>query len=129
LVGQIPQKQFRDAVDTYLFEISNQIKFDFTCIIFGSVARGEATRKSDINMLLISEGGWDKKSKNNVMNAFYKGVVECQKQVKPVFLTMSGFLEKKGKLNKAIKSEGLIVCDQLKSDELWKSMKRYWNIE
>jgi predicted nucleotidyltransferase len=128
LVGQIGQKQFRNAVDTYLAEILKQLKLDFSCIIFGSVARGEATAKSDIDILLISERKWDRKNKDNVMKALYKGVVKSQIQAKPMFLTLSAFIEKKGRLIQMIKNEGLIVYDQLKSDQLWKAMKRYWNI-
>ena len=128
LVGQIEQKMFRDAVRTYVNEMVSSLKIKFTLIIFGSVARGEATSKSDIDILVMSEGVLSKKNRNTVMEALHKGSIATNIQVKPVFLDYNGFLESKGRFEMRIKNDGLIVYDLLDSDKVWKQMKRYWNI-
>lgn len=55
-VMQIPQDEFRDPIRTLLDEL--QAAFDqlVGVIIFGSVARDEADRASDIDVLVIADG-------------------------------------------------------------------------
>ena len=58
----IPQAEFRNPLQTYLDELKDRVQ-DSTeidtlvgVILFGSVARGEADRRSDIDLLLIVDG-------------------------------------------------------------------------
>ena len=62
------------------------------------------------------------------MNALYKGSIETQVQAKPLFWTLEKFITKQDILSKRIKQEGLIIYDSIGQGELWKVMKRYWNI-
>jgi predicted nucleotidyltransferase len=128
LVGQIPQKLFREAVNVYITEISKSIGEACAVIVYGSIARGEATAKSDIDMLLLSEKKWNKQSRSAVMKKLYKGVLKTQIQAKPLFLSIDEFKQKNKGVFGRIKTEGIIVQNSLKGDDVWKAMKRYWNI-
>jgi predicted nucleotidyltransferase len=128
LVGQVKQDKFRAAVKIYMKNIIDIIKIDFAAVLYGSIARGEGTSKSDIDLLLLSNTDWKNKEKNIIMNALHEGVIETQIQVKPLFWTVRNFLQKKDNLTKRIKNEGMILYDSIEDEKLWRNMKRYWNI-
>lgn len=128
LVGQIKQDKFRDAVKTYMSRIVEKLKIDFAAVLYGSIARGEGTSKSDIDLLLLSKNDWKKKEKYTIMNALHEGSIETQIQVKSLFWTTKDFQQKKDNLTKRIKKEGLILYTSLGDENLWKTMRRYWNI-
>ena len=128
LVGQIPQKKFREAVNIYIKEILKSFSEQGAIIIYGSIARGEATAKSDIDMLLLADKKWTKKSRSIIMKNLYKGVLKTQIQAKPMFLSFDEFNRKKSGVYARIKTEGLIVHDTLESGGLWRAMKKYWSI-
>jgi predicted nucleotidyltransferase len=127
-VGQVEQDEFRAAVNIYMFKIAEKLKIDFATVLYGSIARGEGTAKSDIDLLLLSKNEWKEKDKNIIMNALHEGSIKTQIQVKPQFWTLKDFLQKRDNLIKRIKSEGMILYDSIKDEKLWKSMKRYWDI-
>ena len=128
LVGQVLQDEFRKKVAEYLTEITQMVEIDFTIILYGSIARGEGTSKSDIDLLLLSKNRWGNNERNAVMKALHEGAIATQVQVKPLFWTLSEFLNKRDNLTKRIKNEGLILYSALRENRLWKSMRRYWNI-
>ena len=128
LIGQIKQNEFRLIVNTCLQQILKSLKAEFAIIIYGSIARGEATSKSDLDILLLTTKNWDEKRKSFVMNALYKSSIETLVQAKPLFWTLEKFINKHDSLSKRIKQEGFIVYDSTGQGELWKVMKRYWNI-
>lgn len=49
----IPQEQFRTPVDTFLDEVQTQEDDLVGVLVFGSVARGEADRTSDIDVFIV----------------------------------------------------------------------------
>lgn len=55
-VMQIPQDEFRSPVQALLTELQEEIEQLVGVVLFGSVARGEADRASDIDVLVIAEG-------------------------------------------------------------------------
>jgi predicted transcriptional regulator len=128
LVGQIKQERFRAAVKTYLENITGEMKIDLAVVLYGSIARGEGTSKSDIDLLFLSKNEWKEKEINIIMDALHKGAIETQIQVKPLFWVVKDFMNKRDNLTKRIKNEGMILFDRTMDDELWISMKRYWNI-
>lgn len=128
LLGQIQQYEYRQVLNTYLSGIDAGIEFDCTVVLFGSIARGEGTAKSDIDMLLIRNKDWNNKAKEAIMDTLHEGSIETQTQAKPIFLQIENFLEKKDNLTKRIKKEGLILYDSIGDVRLWKTMKRYWDI-
>ncbi len=128
LVGQVEQDEFRAAIKIYMKTIIKKMKIDFVAVLYGSIARGEGTSKSDIDLLLLSQKEWKGKEKNIIMNALHEGAIETQIQVKPLFWTVKDFLQKRDNLTKRIKNEGMILYDTIEDEKLWKAMKRYWNI-
>ena len=128
LVGQISQDGFREKVTIYVAELTKAVKKDFTVILYGSIARGEGTSKSDIDLLLLSKNKLGSRERNAVMEALHEGAIATQVQVKPLFWTISEFLQKRDNLTKRIKNEGMILYNAIRDDRLWKAMRRYWNI-
>lgn len=128
LVGQITQDEFRNAVKVYITKIAKNVRIGFVAVLYGSIARGEGTQKSDIDLLFLSKIDWDKKEKKIVMDALHEGSIETQIQVKPLFWTLKDFHQKRDNLTKRMKREGLILHDTIGDEQLWKTMKRYWSI-
>jgi hypothetical protein len=64
-----------------------------------------------------------------IMDALHEGAIKTQVQVKPLFWTLKVFLNKRDNLTKSIKNEGMILKDNIEDENLWKIMKRYWNIK
>jgi predicted nucleotidyltransferase len=129
LVGQVEQDEFRSAVQIYMKNIIEKLKIEFAVVLYGSIARGEGTSKSDIDILLLSKKQWNKKDNDMIMDALYEGAIETQIQVKPLFWTLRNFLQKRDNLTKRIKNEGMILYDSIEDERLWTIMKRYWNIK
>lgn len=127
LVGQIEQEEFRKAVMVYMKEISSVLE-NISLVVFGSVARGEATRKSDIDLLVLKKNKWTRNEEEEIMGAVYEGSVKAVIQVKPVFWTIDDLAKKEDALAQTIKKEGVIVHDTHGDELLWAEMKRYWNI-
>jgi predicted nucleotidyltransferase len=128
LVGQIPQQKFRNAVKITLEKILEKYKQKLSLIVYGSIARGEATAKSDLDLMLLSLKKWDNNSKNKIMDALYESAVDTQLQVKPLFRTLDEFIKKDDSITKQIKDKGIIIYDSLDSEQLWKIIQRYWSI-
>jgi hypothetical protein len=129
LVGQIIQNKFRLIVNNYLQHLLDILKKDFAVIIFGAVADGVVFSQNEIEILILAKKSWSKNNKENIINALDKISIETNVQVKPTFWTIKQFLNKKDKLSKRIKQEGLIVYDSLDKGELWQEMDRYWNLD
>ena len=128
LIGQIPQQEFRNAVKITLERILGKFKQKVSLIVYGSVARGEATTKSDLDLMLLILNKWDNKSKNKIMDAIYESAVSAQLQIKPLFRNLDEFVKSDDSITKQIKKEGIIIHNSLDSEGLWKTMQRYWNI-
>jgi predicted nucleotidyltransferase len=129
LVGQVEQDEFRNAVKIYMKNMTMKLKKDFKAVLYGSIARGEGTSKSDIDILLLSKKEWNKKEKETIMDALHEGSIETQIQVKPLFWTIDNFLQKSDNLTERIKNEGMILYDSIEDEKVWRAMKRYWNIK
>lgn len=125
LTNQIPQQKYRQEASTYLKKIV-PMKEDLTVIIFGSVARGEATWKSDIDIALFSKD-WSKREKKEIMDKIsdvaMTGKVETS--LNPHFKTYKD-LGGEGDLIKEIKRDGLILYTT--NQKVWKIMKNYKSI-
>ncbi|MDG6220138.1 MAG: nucleotidyltransferase domain-containing protein [Candidatus Thermoplasmatota archaeon] len=126
LFGQVAQKEFRRDVSLYCTELISYME-DLAIILFGSVARGEATYKSDIDMVLVSKQKWSGKSKKIAMDSLYNASLKAKLQAKPLFTSLEEFLSNEDALSKKIKEEGMILNDAIGEKSLWASMKRYWN--
>jgi predicted nucleotidyltransferase len=128
LIGQIPQMDFRTHTKIYLKQVNEHFKLPVVIIIYGSIARGQGTAKSDLDILFLIKNKWNKNLKNIIMEALYKGAVETQLQAKPLFKTVDEFIKSNETITKNIKKDGIIIKDTLDSEPLWKTMMKYWNI-
>lgn len=126
LVNQIPQKKLRNAVLEYLKAVEG-VKSPLSVIIFGSVARGEATWKSDIDAMFFSDSWKDKediileKLSDISMNE------DIETSMSPHF-HLYGDLEKGGRLIKEVKKEGIVAHTTGEDEKLWKFLERYGTI-
>ncbi|MFP4046022.1 MAG: nucleotidyltransferase domain-containing protein [Candidatus Aenigmatarchaeota archaeon] len=127
LLNQIPQEEYRTQVLSYLKKIVQEEK-RVTVIVFGSVARGEATWKSDIDALLLSDR-WNEEEKERIKDKISDVAmdesVDCS--FNPHFKTRKE-MDKEEKIVQEIKKDGLIVYTNESDVKIWKEMKGYKNI-
>ena len=74
-------------------KFANAIKSDYIhkIILYGSVARGNDTKKSDIDILIISDDY--EKIESLVYNESYKIIIEYDENISPHFMTLDHFNE------------------------------------
>ena len=125
LIGQIKQKDFRCSIEIYLKSVVSKAKLkNLTIIIFGSVARGEAVEKSDIDILFLSDK-WVRSAEGKIMNALSEAVIEAEIQAKPIFWTYEEFNNRDDYFTKQIRKDGLILYHKGETKSIWQQMKRY----
>ncbi len=119
-LGYIQQKEFREDVKNYLKEINN-INFDkYLIILYGSVAKGSAHQKSDIDLLFLKEN-WSKKEKEHVLQKIAIASDRCDHQAKPLFKSFKEFEDMDKSLQKEIKEDGIILYENGKQ---WSGIKQ-----
>lgn len=119
-LGYIQQKEFREDVKNYLKEINN-INFDkYLIILYGSVAKGSAHQKSDIDLLFLKEN-WSKKEKEQVLEKIAIASDRCDHQAKPLFKSFKEFEDMDKSLQKEIKEDGIILYENGKQ---WSGIKQ-----
>lgn len=111
LLGFIPQKEFRNEIKEYLEKLITTRISRYTVILFGSVAQGSASRKSDIDMLLVKES-WVKTEKNTILNLFADAAIQTTHQIKPLFLGYEEYKRMDATLKKEIKDHGIIIFEK-----------------
>jgi DNA-binding Lrp family transcriptional regulator len=124
-LGYIQQKEFREEVKIYLKEINN-ISFDkYLVILYGSVAKGTAHQKSDIDLLILKEN-WSKKDKDFVLGKIAIASDKCNHQAKPLFKSFKEFLDIDTSLQKQIKEDGIILYEKGKQwSEIKQQLRKY----
>ena len=110
-LGFIPQKEFRDEIKTYLKEFRKTDIQRLTVILYGSVAQGIATRKSDIDLLFIEEG-WKKNEQNSILRLLADASEKTTHPAKPLFLSFSEFERMDPPLKKEINDHGVILFEK-----------------
>jgi len=127
LLGQVRQKEYRDALRLYVEVVADRLKKrDYALVLFGSVARGEGTRKSDLDLAFISDS-WDNEEKEEVRDLLAGVVHAAVVQSKPVFVALDALKKGEG-IAKAIQAEGMVLLVRGPGAELWRMLKRYKNI-
>jgi predicted nucleotidyltransferase len=111
LLGSIPQKEFRNEVKEYLVKLRETSTPRLTVILFGSVAQGSAQRKSDIDVLLVTET-WSKAEKNTILGLLADAAAQTAHQIKPLFLRYTDFNTMDSNLKKEIKDHGIIMFEK-----------------
>jgi len=110
-LGFIPQKEFREEVKDHLKELQKTDIQRLTVVLYGSVAQGIATRKSDIDLLLIKEG-WTKNEQNSILRLLADASEKTTHPVKLLFLSYSKFERMDPVLKKEIKDHGVILFEK-----------------
>jgi len=125
LLGNVSQKEFRLEAKEYLRKIITSSLKEYLVILYGSVAQGLGTRKSDIDLLFL-KNNWSKKEKDEILNLIAFASSNCLHQAKPLFKTLKEFQEMDITLQKQIKEQGIILYEKGKEWEKIKNqLKRY----
>jgi len=127
LLGQVQQARFRDAIKTYLDAVVGPFKKPtYAIVVYGSVARGEGTNKSDLDLMLLSSD-WSENEKSKVRELLANAVHIAQVLAKPMFWTLTK-LSSDETLPRAVRKEGIIVYSQGEVDLIWQIQRRYKSI-
>ena len=127
-LGFIPQKEFRDEVKDYLKELQKTDIQRLTVVLYGSVVQGIATRKSDIDLLLLREK-WTKNEQNSILRLLADASEKTTHPAKPLFLSSSEFERMDVILKKEIKDHGVILFEKGSPWEtIRKDLRRYTTI-
>jgi len=128
LLGTIAQKEFRLEVKEYLTSIVTAPIEDYLILLYGSLAQGMGTRKSDIDLLFLKQH-WSKKEKDEILNAIAIASNNCNHQAKPLFKDIHEFTTMNASLQKQIKEHGVILYEKGKKwDRIKNQLKRYKTI-
>jgi predicted nucleotidyltransferase len=128
LLGNIPQKEFRDEVKEYLKQITNVNFVSFLIILYGSVAQGSANRKSDIDLLILKDS-WTKNETGEILDRIVKATIGVNHATKPLFLSFDDFKTMDETLKKEIKDNGIIIYEKGKQwNEIKQELRRYKSI-
>ncbi len=110
-LGYIQQKEFRNEVKNYLEEIKNVDFENYLIILYGSVAQGNAHRKSDIDLLFLKES-WSKKEKEKILDKIAIVTNKCYHQAKPLFKSVKDYEDMDKTLQKQIKENGIVIYEK-----------------
>ena len=128
LLNQVKQTMFIDPIKEYVLTIKKKFKKrDYAMILFGSVARGDGTRKSDIDLLFLSDS-WSKKEKDRVKDVLAGAVHKAGTQAIPHFWTIDEISRKEDNLTRSVRNEGIILFINGEVGDIWQTLKRYSNI-
>jgi predicted transcriptional regulator len=119
-LGYIRQKEFRNEVKNYLEEIKNVDFEQYLIILYGSVAQGNAHRKSDIDLLFLKES-WSKKEREQILEKIATVSNKCDHLAKPLFKSIKEFEDMDKSLQKQIKQNGVILFEKGKQ---WGRIKK-----
>ena len=125
LLGNISQKEFRLEVKEYLSKIIKSSLEEYLIILYGSVAQGVGTRKSDIDLLFL-KNKWSKKEKDEILDLIATASNKCDHQAKPLFKSVKEFEDMDKSLQKQIKENGIILYEKGKQwGRIKQMLKRY----
>ena len=130
LLEQVEEGEFKKDLKKFLEAVVrlDEEKRPEYIILFGSVARGEGTWKSDIDLCILHLI-WDELDKSEMEELISRVVMKTKHAIKPHFLNLLEFESGKSMLNKEIKESGLVIYGDIYGrDELWRQMKRYKSI-
>ena len=96
-------------------------------VLFGSVARGEATRKSDIDLMVVLPRK-DRGLQDRLADAVAATQREAEHALQPFFTTRAAFLAAEKKMEVVAAREGMVVHGTTSGHALWSMMTRYRTI-
>ena len=125
LLGNISQKELRKEVKEYLRGIIKSSLEEYLIILYGSVAQGIGTRKSDIDLLFL-KNKWSKKEKDEILGLTANASNQVDHQAKSLFKSIEEFENIDKTLKKEIKENGIIIYEKGNQwDKIKQQLKRY----
>lgn len=130
LLEQMEENEFKDDLkklleDILILEERSRPQY---VILFGSVATGNATWKSDIDVAIL-DLNWNENRRKRIEKIISDVVMKTKHQIKPHFITLIEFEQGGSMLTKEIKGSGIIIYGSIyRRNTLWCQMKRYKNI-
>lgn len=133
LVGQVADPGAREEVAKALTILGAALegeRWDETqAILFGSVARGEHTWKSDIDLLLVSDAADDARFRDDARDAIASMQQEFRHPPRLHFAKATSFTAGRHRLGPAVYDEGVMVYDGIGGNtQTWKTLRRYKRI-
>jgi predicted nucleotidyltransferase len=131
LASQIADEAIREDVLVILRQLRKRFAKEFPkmfVVVFGSVARGEATWKSDIDLFLVLEDSWFEAGPEDVLDAIADVQDSITHPVRTFLRSRGAFLRGTGEIEKAAAEEGLVLFAPEKEVELWQRMTRHKSI-
>ena len=97
-------------------------------VLFGSVALGEATWKSDIDVLFVLEDASFEEGRAAILDELANIQDDLTHPVRAHAASRGGFLDGGTRIARAAAEEGIVIHAPEKEVELWRPMKRHKNI-
>lgn len=130
LLEQIPNSEFREDLILLMDRIGDVARPDGSSyiMVFGSVARGEGTWKSDIDIAVL-QPQWDDGPRKAYLDLLSEITMITKHQIKPQFFSFEEFENGESALIREIKDSGIVIFgDIFEGENIWSEMKRYRNI-
>lgn len=96
-------------------------------IVFGSIAKGEATRKSDIDLMVVLPDE-DRHLQDRLADILARAQERTTLPIQPFFATRASMLTRAAKMEAIAAREGVVVHADHRRTELWTCMTRYRTI-
>lgn len=125
LLAQIPQGEVRQEVQAFLDALSRadaMITQSCVVILFGSGARGEATWKSDVDVLVLVDGS---RAREVVDQAAAAASIGTQHAIVPTVCAPEDFAARRKRILSEARREGMIVWAPKGVSAPWREMERY----
>ncbi len=126
LLEQVREAEFKSDLHILLKAICRKLSKDDFIILFGSVAQGRGTWKSDIDIAVLSSR--DAEWKRQVENLIAEASQKAAHQIKPKFIDFAAFKTNDSLFMREIKEVGIVLFGDLFGGGIWKELKRYRNI-
>ena len=127
LVSQIPQPDVREEVAIFLRalrEAMGRASDALVIVLYGSAARGEATWKSDIDLLILLDER-DPGTEQSVHDAIFAAQMRSQHAFSPTFLDRAEWLVSKKRIVAEAREEGMVVWAPRGENAPWSTLTRY----
>lgn len=124
LLGQVPQPEIRAELALLLQRLPALARKDDVLILFGSAARGEATWKSDIDLLALRDAA-DPRTEAALREAQYETEMETRHKFSIAFVTRDEWTAGRKRLVQEAREEGMVVWAARGENAPWATLKRY----
>lgn len=128
LLSQVPQSELREEAAAFLRALrasAGLLSDEVTVLLFGSAARGDATWKSDIDLLVLAQENARDEVAEHVERAAYEASMRSQHAVVPTLATFKEFEERPKRIHQEAKREGMIIWAPRGDLAPWGKLERY----